>query len=145
MKSTLCVIAILGVLGAAPAVAATSHAKPGPRASAARAPHRLTRVSHRRPATRRRPIIRAHMSALAAADAKARAQHVSLAEQDTGPSEAPSWFKTKDKAGYGWREGGTETMVGVYRRPTEPDLPGPRIAPEAKGAAGVSFALKLGG
>ena len=85
------------------------------------------------------------MSALAAADAQARAQRVSLAEQDTGPSATPSWFKTKDKAGYGWREGGTETMVGVYRRPSEPDLPGPRIVPDSKGAAGVSIALKLGG
>ena len=142
MKSLMCTIVILGALAAAPCLAAPSTA---PHAKAH--PHRLIKASHRKAVTHtpRGHVVRAHMSALAAEQDKVRQTRVNLTEADTGPSETPSWFKTKDKAGYGWRNRGTETMVGVYKRPEEPDIPGPRIVPDSKGAAGISLSLKLGG
>ncbi len=142
MKTLVCVIALIGSVSLAPAVAAPARH----RATLAPA-HRLVPVSTRRHAARpaRRHVIRAHMSAAAAAAVNARPTRVSLAEADTGPSETPSWFKEKDKAGYGWRDGGAETMVGVYRRPSQPDLPAPKIRPDGAGAAGVSLSFKLGG
>ena len=144
MKLLTCSVALIGAIGLASAVAATPTVR-AHRAEAAPA-HRMVRISHRRrtsPAAHGH-IIRAHMSAAAAA-ATPRPTRVSLGQEDTGLSETPSWFKEKDKAGYGWRDGGAETMVGVYRRPDQPDLPAPRIRPDSAGAAGVSLSFKLGG
>ncbi len=145
MKTLISTIALLGTLSSAPAIAATTakahRAAPPPS-------HRMVRASHRRYSARpaRGHVIRAHMSAAAAAAAAGpRTTKVSLADEDTGPSTTPSWFKGKDKAGYGWRDGGAETMVGVYRRPDQPELPAPRIRPDSAGAAGVSLSFKLGG
>lgn len=143
MKTLISVIAVLAALGSAPVMAATTakahKAAPPPS-------HRLVRTSHRRysASPARGHVIRAHMSAAAAA-ANTRPTKVSLADEDAGPSTTPSWFKEKDKAGYGWRDGSAETMVGVYRRPDQPDLPAPRIRPDSAGAAGVSLSFKLGG
>ncbi len=85
------------------------------------------------------------MSAAAAA-AQARPRRAGSADlETTGLTDRPHWFKTADKTGYGWRNGATETTFGLYARPARPDLPGPRISPEGKGAAGLAFSINLGG
>ncbi len=92
-------------------------------------------------------VMTAHMSA-AATEAQAEPWRAPRALVDTGAgkiSDRPNWFKTPDKTGYGWRNGATETTFGLYRLPPTPDLPAPKISPEAKGAAGVSFSITLGG
>ena len=75
----------------------------------------------------------------------AKAEYVSRPGEDSGHS---GWFQseTEKQAGWGSSQGGAQTLVGVYQRPAQPDIPGPQIyhTPESRGAAGLSLSLKLG-
>jgi hypothetical protein len=74
-----------------------------------------------------------------------RERTLALLEAPGGAPRHPGWFKTPDEAGWGFSQGRTETMVGLYKRPEQPDLPGPQIYhQEGRGAAGLAVSLKLG-
>jgi hypothetical protein len=82
----------------------------------------------------------------AASPAPAGDRTLAMMQDPSGPPDHPGWFKSHDEAGWGFSQGHTETVVGLYKRPYEPQLPGPQIYhdPEGRGAAGVSISLKLG-
>ncbi|HEY5410579.1 MAG TPA: hypothetical protein VIJ94_07620 [Caulobacteraceae bacterium] len=62
------------------------------------------------------------------------------------PSHRPGMFKTHNTAGWGVADGQSQAAVGFYRRPEQPGIPGPQMdGNEGRGAAGLSFAMKLGG
>ena len=69
-----------------------------------------------------------------------------LAQANQGPSATPSLYQEGSRAGWGWKEGNRETLVGVYQRPTDPSQPNSDkdMIQEGSGAAGVSVAIKLG-
>ena len=86
-----------------------------------------------------------HMSPLALAGANQHAAPITADGSDMLPgSDHPSWLRDRYHAGWGWREGRSETVMGLYRRPAPPILPGPDIIQEGPGAAGVSMSIKLG-
>jgi hypothetical protein len=105
--------------------------------------------AHRKiaPAAQRFPVAPAHRySALALQQARAahRVPGAPSANNDTPPSDDPGWVKDKDHAGWGLNDGQNEAVLGAYRRPTGPQLPGPDITHEGHGAAGVAVSVKLG-
>jgi len=104
-----------------------------------RRPH-LGRVSHRR-SHRLHAISQSSVAASAAAPVRTYA-----ANDVAGAAGQPGWFKSDHEAGWGMRDGGTRTVVGLYQRPAQPGIPGPQIYhdPEGRGAAGLSLSLKLG-
>ena len=85
------------------------------------------------------------MAARAATDATPPTYRAS--DDESLPSH-PGWFRSeKDKeAGWGVHDGRTQTLVGVYQRPPQPDIPGPQTyhTAEGRGAAGLSLSFKLG-
>jgi hypothetical protein len=129
---TLVLAAGTGVAVAAPAPHPAHH----PRAKAAHA--HASRAVYR---SRRR------FSALALAQSRSERARLARASDDQILPDAdhPGWLRDKDHAGWGWSQGRSETVMGVYRRPAEPNLPGPDIVPDSRGAAGVSVNIKLGG
>jgi hypothetical protein len=90
----------------------------------------------------------AHANGSTPAATSSTASHertLALMEAPGGAPRHPGWFKTPDEAGWGFSQGRTETMVGLYKRPEQPDLPGPQIYhQEGRGAAGLAVSLKLG-
>jgi hypothetical protein len=74
------------------------------------------------------------------------ARRTFVASDDIAPGDHPGWFKQDKEAGLGFSQGGARTMVGLYQRPTPPDIPGPQTLhdPEGRGAAGLSLSFKLG-
>ncbi len=121
MKSVISAIALAGAIGAAWATPISSQATVLPATAVVQGPE-----------------------APPASDAQRRPARFAPAVAYTGLRSRPGWFRTSDKQGYGWRNGATETTFGLYSLPAKPDLPGPRIAPEGKGAAGFSFSVNLG-
>ena len=118
--------------GAVPARGAHARARVG-----AHGVHRLrtTRVLH-------------HYSALARANGAGRVQRISTGAADgesAGRSDDVGFIKDADHAGYGMRKDNTEAVLGAYRRPADPNLPATDMFHEGKGAAGVSWSVKLGG
>ena len=73
-------------------------------------------------------------------------ERTAYSQDETGPSDRPGMFKTHDAAGWGVAEGGGQAAVGFYKRPEETGVPAPQIyRHEGRGAAGLSFSMKLGG
>ena len=134
------VIVVVLSAGAAQATTAPQH----------RPLHRKPAVTHasyrahvRKASTRRR--IR-HLGSVTATAMTPPRQPVAYNPDDnSGPSNHPGWFKTHDRAGWGVDRDGTQTMVGLYKRPETPDLPGPQIYhDESRGAAGIALSVPLG-
>ncbi len=95
------------------------------------------RVSHRR----------AHRIRLSAPHIRTTALGAPLefVRDDSGDGERSGWFKASNQAGWGMSQGGAQTVVGLYQRPSPPDIPGPQVSPaEGRGAAGLSLSVKLG-
>ncbi len=67
-------------------------------------------------------------------------------DQPLHPPDQAGWFQVQDQAGWGVDKDGQETVVGVYRRPAQPGIPGPQTyhTPEDRSAAGLSLSFKLG-
>ena len=87
----------------------------------------------------------AHVRYQPAAKPAASRRPVAFQQDASAPPDQPGWFKTRDEAGWGFSQGRAQTMVGLYKRPERPDLPGPQIYHhEGDGAAGVAISLKLG-
>jgi hypothetical protein len=62
-----------------------------------------------------------------------------------GDGDKDGWFQAGREAGWGIDQGGAQTVVGLYQRPAQPDIPGPQVSPvEGRGAAGLSLSFKLG-
>jgi hypothetical protein len=93
-----------------------------------------------------RPVAAAaHVSYAQSARSAAKRASYAHSEEASGAPSRPGWFKSDGREGYGVSHSGAETMVGLYTRPSEPDLPGPKIYhEEPRGAAGLSVSLKLG-
>ncbi len=74
-------------------------------------------------------------------------ERAAYVEDETGaPSDHPGVFKTHDTAGWGVSQGGGQAAVGFYKRPEETGVPAPQMYQnEGRGAAGLSFTMKLGG
>ncbi len=104
-------------------------------------PHLIwTSLRHHGPAHRMSPLARANGQAqYRVADGGG---DINLSPSE---SETPGLIKGDGVAGYGWSNGKTQTVMGVYRRPPEPNLPQKDWIPEGRGAAGVSVNIKLGG
>lgn len=141
MQKVVVLAAVAALLCAGQAAAASSavhHGQARARGAIVRV-RQAGRLPHRR-------LRRLHAVARAAEPAAA-SPHAALA--DAGGAEAtsrPGWFKADREAGWGVSRGGTRTMVGLYQRPAQPDIPGPQIyhEPEGRGAAGLSLSFKLG-
>lgn len=133
MKAVVAFAAVLALAGAGGAWAAPRHHPPAHRHAHAQTHRRLMASAHVSYATPARP-------------ASSARRPIALSGEPSGPSEHRGWFKSHDEAGWGFTEGRTETVVGLYKRPEQPDLPGPQIyhGPEGRGAAGLAISLKLG-
>ncbi len=83
-----------------------------------------------------------HISALA----RAAGQRTGFEQvaNTTSPPEGVGFIKDHDRGGYGVKKGRDEAVLGLYRRPPDPNLPTPTMYEEGKGAAGVSMSIKLG-
>ena len=90
-----------------------------------------------------------HYSALARANGQAgRLQRISATSSERESarrSEEIGFIKDSEHTGYGVRSNDSEAVVGAYRRPADPNLPSTDMFHEGKGAAGVSWSMKLGG
>jgi hypothetical protein len=97
-------------------------------------------------AHRRRISTRRGLPPLRPVQAPAAKQTLAMTEtSDPGPTDQPGWFKAPGRAGWGVKQGGAETMLGVYSRPVTPVMGGPDIYHhEPVGAAGVALTFKLG-
>ena len=104
--------------------------------------HKASRTTHHRPQQH------ATRTATLGAAAHAPAGVYRAADTDTDRSDREGWFRSeKDReAGWGVHDGATQTVVGLYQRPPQPDIPGPQTyhSPEGRGAAGLSLSFKLG-
>jgi hypothetical protein len=145
MKRFWWLVVLVGIAGAGGAWAKPTpqHPHARPRAVVALA-HVSYRHGHRTAGhTGHAAPARVHAAAPAAT---ASERTLALMQDPAGPPQHPGWFKGHDEAGWGFAQGRTETVVGLYRRPDEPQLPGPQIyhQPEGRGAAGLSISLKLG-
>ena len=139
--ATLAVLALLAGADAGLAAAAPHHSTT--RRATARL-HKVSRISHRRRAHQHPPGTLARDGENARPTGVYRASH-----DEAGAPSSPGFYKSeKDReAGWGFRQGGLHTVVGLYQRPVEPgDIPGPQIyhTPEGRGAAGLSLSFKLG-
>jgi hypothetical protein len=73
-------------------------------------------------------------------------ERAAYSQDEAGPTDRPGMFKTHDAAGWGVAEGGGQAAVGFYKRPEETGVPAPQMYQhEGRGAAGLSFSMKLGG
>ncbi len=104
--------------------------------------HKASQTSRRR--ARQHPTMTTSPSA--AAEAPAGVHHT--ADADADASGRAGWFRSERdrQAGWGMRQGATQTVVGFYQRPSQPGIPGPQTyhTPEGRGAAGLSLSFKLG-
>jgi hypothetical protein len=141
MKRLVALVVLLGLSGPGVAWAkALPHHHAKPRSVVA-----LAHVSYRaRAHARKRPAPHGPQ-ARSAPPATERERTFAMMRDPSGPPEHPGLFKGKDSAGWGFAHGDAETVVGLYRRPERPELPGPQIYhQESNGAAGLSVSLKLG-
>jgi len=126
-------------VAAAAGASAVHHRSPA-RHTAARL-HKASQTTHRR--ARQHPTRTATLTA-----ANPPAEIRRAADTDAEASDRSGWFKSeKDReAGWGIHRGGSQTVVGLYQRPPQPDIPGPQTyhSPEGRGAAGLSLSFKLG-
>ena len=104
--------------------------------------HKISLSAHR--LARQHPTRTATLSP--AADLPTRVYRSS--DTDSDASDRAGWFRSeKDRqAGWGVHDGATQTVVGLYQRPPQPDIPGPQTyhTAEGRGAAGLSLSFKLG-
>ena len=129
-------------------------------ASAATAVHRQTPQNARRTVGRHASrLIRAshlrvrvaqhHVSSLALASADASERAVPPTSDDApilpGPDH-PGFLRDRDHAGWGWSDGHTQTVMGLYRRHSSPNfVPNSDLIQGANGAAGLQMSFKFGG
>ena len=144
MKS-IAVLAVLAALFSADAAVAAGAGAVHHRTQARHAPVRLHKASQTtRRRARQHPTRTTSLSAAAAAPAGV----YHTADSDADTSGRAGWFKSERdrQAGWGMRQGATQTVVGVYQRPPQPGIPGPQTyhTPEGRGAAGLSLSFKLG-
>ena len=143
MKTIAALSVLVLLAGADVAVAAPALHHPAARHPAARL-HRVSRVGHRHRAHQHPP------GPLARDDEGVHAmQGYRAADDQAGAPSSPGFYKSEKEheAGWGFRQGGVHTVVGLYQRPAEPgDIPGRQIyhTPEGRGAAGLSLSFKLG-
>jgi hypothetical protein len=146
MKRLGWLVVLVGIAGAGGAWAKPppKHPQPHHRSVVAMA-HVSYRKGHKAPShnTHAAP---AKARPASASPAPSHERTLAMMHDPNGPPDHPGWFKGHDEAGWGFSQGHTETVVGLYKRPYEPQLPGPQIYhdPESRGAAGVSISLKLG-
>jgi hypothetical protein len=138
----LWILILVGLAGTDAASAKPAPARHHPRsvAGVAHVSYRHGRTPSARHRSRSAPAV------VAPGATPRRERTLALVQDPADPPQRPGWFKGHDEAGWGFTQGRTETMVGLYRRPEEPQLPGPQIyhQPESRGAAGLSISLKLG-
>ena len=136
------------VVSIAVAVAAASLALCASEAGAApvrRAHARASLGAHRIHRLRTTRVLH-HYSAQARANGQAPGmQRIATGASEPGQSDEVGFIKDADHAGYGMKKDNTEAVVGAYRRPPDPNLPATDMFHEGKGAAGVSWSVKLGG
>ena len=135
MKTFICLLAILMTCGAdaAMAKAVRVHASPGRHHASHRTATHVRGLHARRRSSRVLYVARASDQGLMS----------SLGGHDGSPRGA-GFIKDKTRAGWGWQGHKSETVLGVYRRPDDPSVPGPDMYHEGKGAAGVSMSIQLG-
>ena len=142
----IAILAALAALACADVAGAAPAAKAPHRTAAHATPARLHKASG---AARRRPRQHAlRTTNLDAASAEDPASAYRTRDADQGLPGQPGWFRSeKEKeAGWGVDDHGTRVVAGIYQRPPQPGIPGPQTyhTPEGRGAAGLSFSLKLG-
>jgi len=106
-------------------------------------------VHHRIHLARVSRPVRHGMSPLARASVQA-SERATRAPADDGrivpDADHPGWLKDKDHAGWGWSDGRTETVMGLYHRNPRPDfIPNGDLIQGGRGAAGLAVSVKLGG
>ena len=142
MKPLICLVALLSMASADAALAKTTVVGRAPHAAAAtHVSAKRASVKHRRRASMRRTLVSARVSR------RMVPQKVTAVKRETDQpgSQGPGWIKTDERAGYGVKDGRSETVVGLYRRPMQPILGGPdTFTNEGRGAAGVSLSIPLG-
>ena len=140
MKPIAVLAALAALLCADAASAAVTHVRFA-RHGIAR-PHRASRGSHRH-------RIRIRTLTPSVSPGVARTARLYRTDDEAGAPSSPGLYKSeKDReAGWGFKQGGMHTVVGLYQRPAEAgDVPGPQTyhTPEGRGAAGLSLSFKLG-
>ena len=94
-------------------------------------------------------VIPHHISALALASANASERAVPPTSDDApilpGPDH-PGFLRDHDHAGWGWNDGRSQTVMGLYHRNPRPDfVPNADLIQGGNGAAGLQMSFKFGG